>query len=150
MKRHYRYQGAIVREHHILLIQHTEHETSRAYWLLPGGGMEAGESEEECVMREMKEETGLDVRVERLLFIDQPQPGAKLYDHGYKTYLCTPLGGEASPGFEPEPEVQRIYAITQICWVDLYDESSWGEAICTDPITGGMLKKVREALGNPV
>ena len=34
------YQGAIIRDHHILLIKHTEHATSRGYWLIPGGGIE--------------------------------------------------------------------------------------------------------------
>jgi ADP-ribose pyrophosphatase YjhB (NUDIX family) len=36
-------------------------------WCIPGGGMDAGESVEECCAREMREETGLVVRVVRLL-----------------------------------------------------------------------------------
>ncbi len=36
-------------------------------WCIPGGGMDAGESVEECSAREMLEETGLVVRVGRLL-----------------------------------------------------------------------------------
>ena len=35
-------------------------------WCLPGGHMESGESVEECCMREVFEETGLQVRVKRL------------------------------------------------------------------------------------
>ena len=35
-------------------------------WCLPGGHMEAGESVEECCVREVFEETGLQVRVKRM------------------------------------------------------------------------------------
>ncbi len=62
MPRIYRYQGAIIQNNHMLLICHQEHASGRAYWLIPGGGIEPGETEVECVIREMKEETCLDVR----------------------------------------------------------------------------------------
>ena len=63
MKKTIRYQGAILRDAHILLVLHREHMGGRSYWLLPGGGREDCETEVECVIREMKEETGLDVKV---------------------------------------------------------------------------------------
>lgn len=34
-------------------------------WVLPGGGIEPGESEEEAILREIKEETGLDAAIVR-------------------------------------------------------------------------------------
>ena len=100
MNRITRYQGAIYQDHSILLITHRIHETGREYWVIPGGGLEDGETEEECVAREMKEETYLDVRVERLLVHEPGHPDG-IYKFR-KTYLCTPIGGEAQPGFEPE------------------------------------------------
>ena len=62
-----RYQGAVIRDDKILLIRHTEHVSGRSYWVFPGGGREANETEIECVVREMLEETNLEVSVERLL-----------------------------------------------------------------------------------
>ena len=50
-----RYQGAIIKDHHILLIKQTEHASGRSYWLIPGGGIEPGETEEVCVQREVLE-----------------------------------------------------------------------------------------------
>lgn len=38
------------------------YETSEDQWLIPGGGMEPGETPEECCIRELAEETGLIVR----------------------------------------------------------------------------------------
>jgi hypothetical protein len=37
MPRIVRCQGAIVHAHQLLLIQHREHASGNAYWLLPGG-----------------------------------------------------------------------------------------------------------------
>ena len=42
------------------------HRTDRDLWNLPGGGLEKGETPWQGVIREVKEETGLDVKVEKL------------------------------------------------------------------------------------
>ncbi|HZS00977.1 MAG TPA: NUDIX hydrolase [Chloroflexota bacterium] len=51
-------------------------EPRRGYWTLPGGYVELGESAEEAVVREAKEEVGVDVRVERLLGLHSGAPSA--------------------------------------------------------------------------
>jgi ADP-ribose pyrophosphatase YjhB (NUDIX family) len=145
MKRTARYQGAIVRDHHILLVKHTWFEDGSEYWLLPGGGQVPGESEEECVRRELLEETHLEVRVERLL-LDQPARDDVIYER-YKTYLCTPLSGRAQPGHEPEPEESQAYAISEIAWFDLSDETTWDTLITPDSLAYAQLQRIRAALG---
>jgi 8-oxo-dGTP pyrophosphatase MutT (NUDIX family) len=145
-QRNARYQGAIVRDHCLLLIKHRHHADGHDYWLLPGGGREDGESEEQTVRREMREETNLDVRVERLL-IAQPVFGeGRLVGH-LKTYLCMPVGGEASPGYEPEPDAARAYAISEVRWFDLRDPSSWDPQMIADSITYPQVQRVRALLG---
>jgi ADP-ribose pyrophosphatase YjhB (NUDIX family) len=99
MQRHTRYQGAILVDHHILLIKHTQHASGRSYWLLPGGGSEAAETAESCVQREIQEETGLHVEVQTLL-LDEPAPQGDVYQR-MQTYRCALLSGEARPGYEP-------------------------------------------------
>ena len=49
----------------ILLVR----QNNRPFWVLPGGTLEVGESLPDCARREMKEETGLDVTIDRLLYI---------------------------------------------------------------------------------
>lgn len=140
-----RYQGAIVRGHCILLIQHRHHEDGRSYWLIPGGGRAPRETYEQVVRREMLEETHLDVRVERLLLEDHV-PRRGIYSR-YRTYLCTPVGGEAQPGYEPEEDAAAAYGIVAVAWFDLRDPSSWDPMVREDAITFPLLQRIRAALG---
>jgi ADP-ribose pyrophosphatase YjhB (NUDIX family) len=140
-----RYQGVIVRENQILLIRHREHDSGRSYWIFPGGGIEAGESEEDCVRREIQEETNLEVSIVSLL-LNEPNPIKSTY-LSRKTYLCKPTVGEASPGLEPEPEHSNRYSIAEVKWFDLRDESSWDSELTADPITHGQMQQIRHTLG---
>jgi 8-oxo-dGTP pyrophosphatase MutT (NUDIX family) len=145
MVRTTRYQAAIICDQHVLLIQHREHANGYSYWLLPGGGMEDGETEVQCVQREVREETHLEVTVERLLLDEPGHIGEQVYQR-FKTYLCRPLAGEARPGIEPEPEVASVYAITDVGWYNIFDESTWDTLIVNDPITFSLLRRIRTAL----
>jgi ADP-ribose pyrophosphatase YjhB (NUDIX family) len=53
----------------ILLIRHRR--DARHYWVLPGGGLEPGESLTACGSREVREETGLEVGIRRLLYVGE-------------------------------------------------------------------------------
>ncbi len=140
-----RYQGAIIRNDHILLIKHSEYASGHDYWVIPGGGREDGETEEECVKREMKEETHLNVTVKRLL-LDEPGRPDEAYPR-FKTYLCIPMGGEPHPGHEPEPEAAERYAITEVGWFNLRDETTWGSKVTANPFTYPRLQRIRMTLG---
>lgn len=143
-----RYQGAIMRDGRVLLIRHRHYSDGRSYWLFPGGGIEPGESELECVCREMREETGLEVKVERLVF-DKPYEIQGMYRRRHM-YLCSIVAGEPAPGFEPEPEAAAEYQIIAVRWFDLADESDWGDA-AHDRFTGPELRLLRAALdGSPL
>jgi 8-oxo-dGTP diphosphatase len=89
--------GAILRDDHILMVHHRD--ASREYWTLPGGGIEAGETPEEAVVREVREETGLAARVVRFLY-------EETYGHDNSTCRCYWLEvdeeQEAVLGYDPE------------------------------------------------
>ena len=64
-----RVAGILIEDDRILLIEHTKN--NRKYWLVPGGGVDWGESAAEALIREFKEETSLDIEVEKFLFISE-------------------------------------------------------------------------------
>jgi 8-oxo-dGTP pyrophosphatase MutT (NUDIX family) len=66
-----RAQVVLLRGDCVLLARHVRAEGP--YWVLPGGSVEAGETPEDAAVREVREETGLDVELERLLFVEQPR-----------------------------------------------------------------------------
>jgi 8-oxo-dGTP diphosphatase len=64
--------GAIVIEKGKILLEQRGNEPAKGQWTIPGGVVEVGESLEAAVKRETKEETGLDVEVQRLVdVVDQ-------------------------------------------------------------------------------
>lgn len=64
-----RVAGILIENDKILLIEHSKNE--KKYWLIPGGGVEWGESTKEALIREYKEETNLDIDVEKFLFLSE-------------------------------------------------------------------------------
>ena len=58
--------GAIVLHEGRLLLVKRDREPARGRWSLPGGRVELGETLNEALVREVKEETGIDVDVDGL------------------------------------------------------------------------------------
>ena len=56
-------------------------------WCLPGGAMEAGESAAEACAREVWEETGLEVRVKRLIGVYSNPDQLVMYPNGDKIFM---------------------------------------------------------------
>ena len=64
MKPKVRYQAVFIRVDHLLLLKVWDHTfTGKWFWVIPGGGRHPDEKEEECVLREVREETHLDVEI---------------------------------------------------------------------------------------
>ena len=104
-----RVYAAIIRQGQILMVEHTE--SGRTYWTLPGGGIEAGETPEQAVLREVWEETGLMGLNARFLFLDS---------EGREQCFLVEVdqSAQAILGYDPElpPDAQMIQGLA---WFDL-------------------------------
>jgi 8-oxo-dGTP diphosphatase len=101
--------GAVIVKGGKAIIIKRANEPYKGQWSIPGGRVELGESLHDAVRREMREETGLDVRVgplievfERIQFDETPAPtsgsAAVRYHFVIIDYLCTCVGGELCAG----------------------------------------------------
>lgn len=106
--------GVIIQDNKILLSKQWDG------YDFPGGGVELGESNEAALVREVKEETGVDVRVGEIVschssFFKLPF-GGKFVHSIHMYYECQIIGGELSTKFFDDNE--KKYA-DQPEWVEL-------------------------------
>jgi 8-oxo-dGTP diphosphatase len=93
--------AAIIKDNQILMVKMQRGD--EVWWSLPGGGLEEGESFEEAVVREVKEEVNLTVKAGRHLFT---------YDYGAgecRVFSADLIGSNVPQlGYDPEyPEDEQ-------------------------------------------
>ncbi len=85
-----RITGILIEDNQILLVKQKLSE--RRNWSLPGGRLERGETMSQGMIREMKEETGLDVEIVRMLYLCDVAASDNTILH--ITFLLKRVGGE--------------------------------------------------------
>ena len=89
--------GAIITVGGRILLIRRGHEPEAGRWSLPGGRIEAGESDEQALVREVREETGLEVAPGPLIgAVDRPRPGGGVLV--IRDYAATVTGGTLAAG----------------------------------------------------
>jgi 8-oxo-dGTP diphosphatase len=86
--------AALVRQQTLLAARRTTPPEAAGRWELPGGKVEAGESPDDALVREIAEELGCRVRVEWWLDGEAPIGST----HVLRAAVCTLLEGEPQPG----------------------------------------------------
>lgn len=84
--------AVVFQDGRVLLTRRRDDQHLRGLWEFPGGKVEAGESPEAAVVRECREEVGIDIRVERILEVTHhvyPEKEVLLL-----FYRCSLVGGE--------------------------------------------------------
>lgn len=106
--------AAIIRNDHVLMVFHDHGD--RSFWTLPGGGVEAGESLEEAVIREVKEEVNLDCTVERFLF-------EEAYEYGMSYCYLVHINATDNPELGSDPELKHERQVLQdMAWFPLEEK----------------------------
>jgi 8-oxo-dGTP diphosphatase len=79
----------------------------KGYWALPGGRMDPGETVEQTIVREVKEETGLDVVIVHKVgeYIERGVKDDVEYEYYPTCFVVKPIGGEVK---KQESEIQDL------------------------------------------
>ncbi len=86
-------------ENRVLMVR--QFHEGRSFWLVPGGGIEAGETSVAAAEREVMEETGLEVMIGKLIWhIEEvsEEKGMRFVNY----FLADIIGGELKLGSDPE------------------------------------------------
>jgi 8-oxo-dGTP diphosphatase len=98
--------GAVIVDGERVLLVKRAHEPLKGQWSLPGGAVDVGESLEAGLVREVREETCLDVTVgpvvEVLDRISRDANGRVEYHFVIVDYLCRVAGGTATCGSDAQ------------------------------------------------
>lgn len=112
-----RVRAIIIKQNSILLIKRTKNNS--CYWVFPGGGVEPGETNELALIRECKEELGVNIKLQRLfLKLKSSKPEIKGQIESF--YICEIIGGVLGNVDGPEYQKNSGYeGKHEIGWVDI-------------------------------
>jgi 8-oxo-dGTP diphosphatase len=121
----------VERDDAVLLVRIAAGEMGAGLWMLPGGGLDFGEDPAPGVLRELREETGLDGVVEGLLGVrsamlepDQTKSGHRIQNVGL-LYRVAATGGELRnevdestdlAAWVPFPSVGDLPTVPLVAW----------------------------------
>ena len=79
----------------------------KGYWALPGGRLDPGETIAQTIIREVKEETGLDVAIVRKVgeYVEKGSKDNVEYEYYPTCFVVKPVGGEIK---KQDTEIQEI------------------------------------------
>ncbi len=116
----------------------------KGYWALPGGRVDPGETVEQSVVREVKEETGLDVEIVRKIgeYHEIGVQDEMEYDYYPSCFLVKTISGRIKRQQEEIEEIEKIEEIEEIVAIvnDSWQLSSEEQQ---------RIEKVRTEMGTP-
>ncbi len=125
--------GAVVVQDGRVLLVRRGSEPLKGHWTLPGGLLEVGETMAEGVVREVREETGLEVEpIELVEILDRihREGGRVRYHYVIADFLCRVTGGELRAASDADA----------VRWVERAEWNSHS-ALVLDPITVRVMEK---------
>lgn len=104
----------IKNDNKILLVKNP----GKSFWHVPGGGMEDNEDIIKCAIREVKEETGLNIKLGNMLYVQELHDSKTKIIHFEIFFLASLISGEA---FDPNHKDTDPDGVTDIKWFSKED-----------------------------
>ena len=120
--------GAVIVDAGKVLLVKRRYEPLAGHWSIPGGTLELGETLEAGLVREMREETGLEIQVGPVIevfdrIILDPERRVR-YHFVLVDYLCWPIGGVLQAGSDVDAAV-----LVNPAELDVYDLTEKARAV---------------------
>ncbi|MFA6005540.1 MAG: NUDIX domain-containing protein [Patescibacteria group bacterium] len=114
MRKHIRAVAIIIKDSQVLLMK--RNRFGEKYNVFPGGGVENNETVEEAVLREVMEETTLEVKIDKLLYHHHYPEDSDQY-----FYLCSHISGtpQLGDGNEKESMDKKTGDYYEPMWVEV-------------------------------
>lgn len=102
--------GILENDGKYLLVNHSKLNEDNVFWNFPGGGVDKNESIENTLIREFKEETNIDIKSDKFLFLNQVIASSL---HAIELYFSVIAENfENKTGHDPEIDI-----ITETKWM---------------------------------
>jgi 8-oxo-dGTP diphosphatase len=109
--------GICLQDGKILLINHSGLNESNEFWSPPGGGLQFGETIEECLKREFLEETNTTISVGKFLIVNE---FIKETLHAIELFYEVKIeSGNVKKGYDPEMKDQIIKDIQWLSFEEI-------------------------------
>lgn len=128
-----------------ILMVHQVHP-ERDIWLVPGGGTEDGELSREAAVREVMEETGLEIEIERMLWhVEQVKENGE--QRFVDFFLGKITGGKLGLGTDPEFSKDE-QVMTELAFMTI-EEMAAMDNVYPEFLAGELAKLDKEAMKMP-
>lgn len=114
----YRVGGILIHHDHLLCQAASE----EGFWFLPGGRAELGESASVSLLREMQEELGIDMKIERLLYVVEnffTDPNDSWHELGLYFLITAPRGSYLNQSLETFTRVDEAGNHLRFDWLPI-------------------------------
>jgi 8-oxo-dGTP diphosphatase len=109
------------------LLAERNKENYRGYWVIPGGGVEFGETTKDAAIREIKEETNLDVDIIKLIGYKEIINVPGKYHSLVFFYLAKPKHTDIKTAVKPEEDISsaKFFTIDELKKLKLAESAEW-------------------------
>jgi 8-oxo-dGTP diphosphatase len=105
------------------LLAERNKENAKGFWIIPGGGVEFGETTEQAAVREIKEETNLDVEIVRFIGFKEVINVPGRYHSVVFFYLARPLHEDIKAS--DDVSKARFFTLEDIEGLNVIESAKW-------------------------